>query len=41
MFEYGRDFAFVAYRRNWGQDRVHLHDEKGSCSRGQQHGPTR
>ena len=25
----GRDFEFVAYRQNWGQDRVHLHDENG------------
>jgi Family of unknown function (DUF5372) len=24
-----RDFAFVAYRQNWGEDRVHLHDEDG------------
>ena len=24
---YGRDFEFVAYRQNWGEDRVHLHDE--------------
>jgi hypothetical protein len=23
----GRDFEFVAYRQNWGEDRVHLHDE--------------
>jgi Family of unknown function (DUF5372) len=26
---YGRDFEFVAYRQNWGEDRVHLHDENG------------
>jgi hypothetical protein len=26
---YGRDFEFVARRQNWGEDRVHLHDEKG------------
>ena len=26
---YGRDFEFVAYRQNWGEDRVHLHDESG------------
>ena len=26
---YGRDFEFVAYRQNWGEDRVHLHDEGG------------
>jgi len=26
---YGRDFEFVAYRLNWGEDRVHLHDENG------------
>ena len=25
----GRDFLFVAHRRNWGEDRVHLHDENG------------
>ena len=25
----GRDFEFVAYRQNWGEDRVHLHDETG------------
>lgn len=25
----GRDFGFVAYRQNWGEDRVHLHDENG------------
>jgi hypothetical protein len=24
-----RDFEFVAYRQNWGEDRVHLHDENG------------
>ena len=26
---YGRDFEFVACRQNWGEDRVHLHDETG------------
>jgi hypothetical protein len=26
----GRDFEFVAYRQNWGEDRVHLHDEAGA-----------
>jgi hypothetical protein len=25
----GRDFEFVAHRHNWGEDRVHLHDEDG------------
>jgi Family of unknown function (DUF5372) len=25
----GRDLEFVAYRQNWGEDRVHLHDENG------------
>ena len=25
----GRDFEFIAYRQNWGEDRVHLHDENG------------
>ncbi len=25
----GRDFEFVACRQNWGEDRVHLHDERG------------
>ena len=25
----GRDFEFVAYRQNWGEDRVYLHDENG------------
>jgi hypothetical protein len=25
----GRDFEFVEYRQNWGEDRVHLHDENG------------
>ena len=24
-----RDFEFVAHRQNWGEDRVHLHDENG------------
>ena len=26
---FGRDFEFVAHRQNWGEDRVHLHDEGG------------
>jgi len=38
---FGQDFEFVAHRQNWGEDRVHLHDEKGgavlAASRG---GPT-
>ncbi len=25
----GRDFELVAHRQNWGEDRVHLHDENG------------
>lgn len=25
----GRDFEFVVFRQNWGEDRVHLHDENG------------
>ena len=25
----GRGFEFVAYSHNWGEDRVHLHDENG------------
>ena len=25
----GRDFEFVAYRQNWGEDRVHMHDADG------------
>jgi Family of unknown function (DUF5372) len=25
----GRDFELVVYRQNWGEDRVHLHDEAG------------
>ena len=25
----GRDFEFVVYRQNWGEDRVHLHGETG------------
>src|SRR4029077_19526839 len=25
----GRDFEFVVHRQNWGEDRVHLHDEDG------------
>ena len=25
----GQDFEFVAHRHNWGEDRVHLHDENG------------
>jgi hypothetical protein len=27
---FGRDFEFVAHRQNWGEDRVHLHDEDGA-----------
>jgi hypothetical protein len=26
---YGQDFELVAYRQNWGEERVHLHDEDG------------
>jgi hypothetical protein len=26
---FGRDFEFVVHRHNWGEDRVHLHDENG------------
>ena len=26
----GRAFEFVAQRQNWGEDRVHLHDENGA-----------
>jgi hypothetical protein len=26
---FGRDYEFVAHRHNWGEDRVHLHDENG------------
>src|SRR5713101_8538510 len=26
---FGRVFEFVAHRHNWGEDRVHLHDEHG------------
>jgi hypothetical protein len=25
---FGRQFAFVARRRNWGEDRVYFHDER-------------
>jgi hypothetical protein len=25
----GRDFEFIEHRQNWGEDRVHLHDENG------------
>jgi hypothetical protein len=25
----GRDFEFVVYRQNWGEDRVYLHDADG------------
>ena len=25
----GRDFEFVVFRQNWGEHRVHLHDENG------------
>jgi hypothetical protein len=27
---FGREFEFVAHRQNWGDDRVHLHDENGA-----------
>ena len=27
---FDRDFEFVAYRQNWGEDRVHMHDENGA-----------
>jgi hypothetical protein len=26
---YGREFELVVCRQNWGEDRVHLHDENG------------
>jgi hypothetical protein len=26
---FGRQFEFVARRRNWGEDRVYFHDESG------------
>lgn len=26
---FGRDFEFVVHHQNWGEDRVHLHDENG------------
>jgi hypothetical protein len=26
---FGREFEFVTHRQNWGEDRVHLHDENG------------
>jgi hypothetical protein len=26
---FGREFEFVVRRQNWGEDRVHLHDENG------------
>jgi hypothetical protein len=26
---FGRVFEFVVHRHNWGEDRVHLHDENG------------
>ena len=26
---FGRDYEFVVHRHNWGEDRVHLHDENG------------
>jgi hypothetical protein len=25
----GKDFELVVHRQNWGEDRVHLHDESG------------
>jgi hypothetical protein len=27
---FGRYFEFVVHRQNWGEDRVHLHDENGA-----------
>jgi hypothetical protein len=27
---FGREFEFVVHRQNWGEDRVHLHDEDGA-----------
>jgi hypothetical protein len=26
---FGQAFEFVVHRHNWGEDRVHLHDENG------------
>ena len=26
---FGREFEFVSRRRNWGEDRVYYHDERG------------
>ena len=26
---FGREYEFVVHRQNWGEDRVHLHDENG------------
>ncbi|MEO8131242.1 MAG: DUF5372 family protein, partial [Bryobacteraceae bacterium] len=26
---FGREFALVTYRQNWGEDRVYFHDEAG------------
>jgi hypothetical protein len=26
----GREFEFVARHQNWGEDRVHMHDEDGA-----------
>lgn len=26
---FGREYEFVVHRQNWGEDRVHLHDEHG------------
>jgi hypothetical protein len=36
----GRNFEFVAYRQNWGEDRVHLHDENGELFSLPAGGPT-
>ncbi len=29
---FGRQFEFVAHRRNWGEDRVYCHDERGELA---------
>ena len=26
---FGRDFEIVVHRQNWGEDRVHFHDQNG------------
>jgi len=36
----GRDFEVVAYRQNWGEDRVCLHDENGQLFSLSAGGPT-